>query len=287
MSKSKEALALLDDLDSFTAVPAPAPSALGHKSKSKPSSVSSIAGKPPVNDKDAADALAFIDEITQKSAEPRKSMSSLPTSTTRVTLSGSRPGTPGAGGSGLRKSVDVPRVSPKPQDAAPAASTGAAASGGAWGWGSVWNTASAALAQAKETVDAQVKNLPQIPQNDQAKKWAEGAITYVKQAQLDKLGTFSRGMVGSARDRLAVSCSPGPQDDVVVDSHRTDECGRSADCRTRGHRGDPVARYGRIRWCRVARVPSTRQGKSALTLGGCALTVLDTCRSSSKWKVAT
>jgi len=39
-------------------------------------------------------------------------------------------------------------------------------------------------------VDEQVKNLPpisQIPQNEQARKWGEGMMGYVKQAQLDKI----------------------------------------------------------------------------------------------------
>lgn len=182
MSKSKEALALLDDLDSFTAPPAaPPPKA---KAKAKTSSISSASGvpppgPPPVNDKDAADALAFLDEITQKSAEPRKTLQALPATTTRVTLGGgSRPGTPSQG---LRKSTEVARGSPKLPDASPPQP----AAGGGWGWGSVWNTASAALAQAKEVVDEQVKNLPQ---QDQARKWGEGVLSYAKQAQLDKIG---------------------------------------------------------------------------------------------------
>lgn len=185
MSKSKEALALLDDLDSFTAPAAGLPPPAASKAKAKTSSISSASGvpPPPVNDKDAADALAFLDEITQKSAEPRKSMHTLAT-TTRVTLGGgSRPGTPSQSGSSLRKSVEVSRGSPKPSEPAAAAAPG----GGGWGWGSVWNTASAALAQAKEKVDEQVKNLPQ---NDQARKWGEGVMSYAKQAQLDKLGMY-------------------------------------------------------------------------------------------------
>ncbi|KIO21717.1 hypothetical protein M407DRAFT_80047 [Tulasnella calospora MUT 4182] len=168
MSKSKEALALLDDLDSYTAVPAhppPSSTAATHKSKAKNSSVG-----------DAADALAFLDEITQKSTEPRKPV--------RVTLGGgSRPGTPS-----VRRSAEQPpkQASADPTPATTAASTSIAsqAVGGGWGWGSVWNTASAALAQAKEKVDEQVKSLEQ---NEQAKKWGEGMMSYVKQAQLDKL----------------------------------------------------------------------------------------------------
>ncbi|KAG8966654.1 hypothetical protein FRC05_002456 [Tulasnella sp. 425] len=191
MSKSKEALALLDDLDSFTPVPAhppPSSTASTHKSKAKNSSLgisnppAPAATTPPpvVNDKDAADALAFLDEITQKSTEPRKPV--------RVTLGGgSRPGTPS-----VRRSAEQPA---KPATGDPASDTAAASTSGAapatgagWGWGSVWNTASAALAQAKEKVDEQVKNLEQ---NEQAKKWGEGMMSYVKQAQLDKLGIIN------------------------------------------------------------------------------------------------
>lgn len=188
MSKSKEALALLDDLDSFTPVPAhppPSSTASTHKSKAKNSSLGisnppAPAATPPppvVNDKDAADALAFLDEITQKSTEPRKPV--------RVTLGGgSRPGTPS-----VRRSAEQPPKSatgdPTSDTAAASTSGTSPAQGAGWGWGSVWNTASAALAQAKEKVDEQVKNLEQ---NEQAKKWGEGMMSYVKQAQLDKLG---------------------------------------------------------------------------------------------------
>ncbi|KAG8885463.1 hypothetical protein FRB97_001186 [Tulasnella sp. 331] len=189
MSKSKEALALLDDLDSFTAPPAPAPTST-NATKSKQPKTSSLApprASTPVNDKDAAEALAFLDEMTQKTSEPRK-LAAMPSTTTRVTLGGaSRPTTPGAPSSGLRRSVETARPASKIAETSSTPGT----SGGGWGsWGNVWNTASAALAQAKEKVDEQVKNLPQvpqIPQTDQAKKWGEGMMDYVKQAQLDKL----------------------------------------------------------------------------------------------------
>jgi len=108
-------------------------------------------------------------------------------------LGSSRPNTPGLASGGLRRSVEVSRQTPKTPEmsAAPATSaaypTSTGSGAGGWGWGSVWNTASAALAQAKERVDEQVKNLPQIPQNEQARKWGEGMMDYVKQAQLDKI----------------------------------------------------------------------------------------------------
>lgn len=218
MSKSKEALALLDDLDNFTAPPTSQPKAGGKaKVKAKTSSVSSSSGvqPPAVNDKDAADALAFLDEITQKSAEPRKTLQALPTTTTRVTLGGSRPGTPSQAGSSIRKSAEAPRTSPKAPDAA------SAAPAGSWGWGSVWNTASAALAQAREKVEEQAKNLPaipQIPQTEQARKWGEGVVSYAKQAQLDKLGMSTSASVQSQRLKALRFPSSGLQDNRTVHS---------------------------------------------------------------------
>jgi len=183
MSKQQEALQLLDDLDSFATPPPPATK----------SSLTSAAkkGTAPANDKDAAEALAFLDEMTKKSAEPRRSTSSMHTAApvTRVTLGGiNRPSTPGAP---PRKSVESARSSPKPTEVAPSVSTSVppttahAGPTGSWGWGSVWTSASAAIQQAKTVVDEQVKNLPQA---DQAKKWSEGMMDYVKNAQLDKLG---------------------------------------------------------------------------------------------------
>ncbi|KAG8919609.1 hypothetical protein FRC02_001527 [Tulasnella sp. 418] len=189
MSKQQEAQQLLDDLDSF-AVPPPK-SSKPPIAKNKPPAAP---GAPAVSGNDK-EVLAFIDEITQKSSEPRKSTSSLhassPAPITRVTLGGSspRPGTPGLG----RKSVDSARNSPKPEAAVPSTTTSptsedpAQGGGGGWGWGSVWGTASAALQQARAKVDEQVKNLPQIPQND-PRKWKDGMMEYVKQAHLDKIG---------------------------------------------------------------------------------------------------
>ena len=62
------------------------------------------------------------------------------------------------------------------------------------GWssiGSAWSTASAIAAkaaeQAKTIAEEQSKHLP----NEQAKKWSETAMGYVKNAQLDKLGKYN------------------------------------------------------------------------------------------------
>lgn len=78
-----------------------------------------------------------------------------------------------------------------PPTAAPTAQS-ASSGGPSWGWGSVWNSASAAIQQARTVVDEQVKNLPNVPQAEQTRQWREGLVGYVKNAQLDKLSEFRR-----------------------------------------------------------------------------------------------
>ena len=193
MSKQQEALQFLDDLDSLNA-----------PSSSKPAAPASVSGAHPANE---AEALAFLDEITQKSSEPTRTTVSAPHPRTVTPRTSSR--------ISLRKGADGVSRSASPAPVAPAhahaASTSTSASGstsrdasdlsrepsatidvsdgsgGTWGWGSVWSSASAAVKQARNVVDEQVKNLPK---NDQAKKWSEGMMEYVKNAQLDKIGTF-------------------------------------------------------------------------------------------------
>jgi Family of unknown function (DUF5427) len=187
MSKQQEALQFLDDLDSLNA-----------PSSSKPAAPTSSSSAQPANE---AEALAFLDEITQKSSEPTRTNVSAPQPRTVAPRASSR--------ISLRKGADgVSRsASPAPVVAAHVQTASASASassssrdtsrepsstsgpsndgGGTWGWGSVWSSASAAVKQARNVVDEQVKNLPK---NDQAKKWSEGMMEYVKNAQLDKLG---------------------------------------------------------------------------------------------------
>lgn len=185
-SKQEEALQFLDDLDNLSPVP---PSSGG----------SSENATGPANPGDAADVLKFIDEITQKSSEPTRTT---PVPPDRPL---SRAGTPS-----VRKATERVRVgSPAPHVAisatkseSPASASASAASaqpvrlespaGGSkgWGgWGSVWSTASAAIQQAKSVVDEGVKNLPN---NEQAKKWTEGVMTYVpvNKEQLEKFGAY-------------------------------------------------------------------------------------------------
>lgn len=185
-SKQQEALQFLDDLDSLDAPPPPTQAG----AKSAPGA-GKAPGQPPAND-EAAEALAFLDEITQKSSEPKR-----PTSSAHLDKPISRSGTPS-----LRKSTErvkvgggspaplLPTTSTPPPKADTSASNRPPSSegSGGWGWGSVWNSASAAIQQARTVVDEQVKNLPK---NEQAKKWSEGMLEYAKNVQVDKLGTFS------------------------------------------------------------------------------------------------
>lgn len=188
-TKQEEALQFLDDLDSFAPPPQAAAAA--------PSTAQT--GGASSNEGEAAEVLAFLDEITQKSTEPTRpttvhiSRSSTPISrksTERVRL--------GGGGSSFNPSASSSTTSlnrtlgtdaGRGKERAIEQSTAGQAqnSGGGWGWGSVWSTASAAIQQAKTVVDEQVKHLPK---NEQARKWGEGVIEYAKTAQLDKIGAF-------------------------------------------------------------------------------------------------
>ncbi|KAJ7129998.1 maintenance of telomere capping protein 1 [Mycena crocata] len=210
-SKQEEALAFLDDLDSFTPPDAPATT-----DTTAPAQAGNAAGG---GGEGEAEVLAFIDEITQKSAEPTPrsshlerpaSRSGTPTvrkSTERVRLGGGPTSllrTPSS--SSLRKDASA---TPPPAAAATAESGG----GGGWGWGTVWSSASAAIQQAKSAVDEQVKYLPK---NEQARKWGEGMIEYAKTAQLDKLGQdFKRVGLSTLTDILNVVAPPISEHEVI------------------------------------------------------------------------
>jgi hypothetical protein len=184
-SKQQEALQILDDLDSLSP---DSPAAGGVDS--------TAAATPPINATpgEAADVLAFLDEITQKSSEPTRPAASLldrpssrsgtPTprkTTERVRVGGSSLTNPGSGSTSTRGG------SPSLHSSNPLSSERQAAtpaherqlSGGGWGWGTVWSSASSALQQARTVVDEQVKNLP----TQDAKKWKEGVLEYAKSAQ--------------------------------------------------------------------------------------------------------
>ncbi|KAG5639298.1 hypothetical protein H0H81_004500 [Sphagnurus paluster] len=207
-SKQEEALQFLDDLDSFTPPPPPPEDISADATKISP-------GQPPEGE---AEVLAFLDEITQKSAEPTRptshlerpiSRSGTPTlrkSTERVRLGG---GTVSPPASTPTSSLSRVSASEKAKADPPAATGGA----GAWGWGSVWSTASAAIQQAKTVVDEQVKALPK---NEQARKWGEGVMEYAKAAQLDKIGQdFKRVGLSTLTDILNVVAPPISEHEVI------------------------------------------------------------------------
>ncbi|EPQ60953.1 hypothetical protein GLOTRDRAFT_124693 [Gloeophyllum trabeum ATCC 11539] len=218
-SKPEDALQFLDDLDSLPAAPPPA----GGKTGSAE----------PANEGDAAEVLAFLDEITQKSAEPVRTTSHIERPASRASNLErpiSRAGTPT-----LRKSTERVKVGAPSSHLAPAATKGnpsgpsetsapkgetqqtaqaGAASGSRWGWGSVWSSASAAIQQAKSVVDEQVKHIP-LDQT-QARKWSEGMIEYAKSAQLDKIGQdFKRVGLSTLNDILNVVAPPISEHEVI------------------------------------------------------------------------
>lgn len=177
-TKQEEALQFLDDLDSF----APPPQAA-------PPSTTAQSGE-------AAEVLAFLDEITQKSSEPARpttvhvSRSSTPISrksTERVRLGGGPSASSSTTSLNRSATADAGRGKERATEQSTAGQAQNTAAAAGWGWGSVWSTASAAIQQAKSVVDEQVKHLPK---NEQARKWGEGVIEYAKAAQLDKLGVF-------------------------------------------------------------------------------------------------
>jgi len=197
-SKQEEALQILDDLDLLSP-------------DSRAPGVNSAAATPsPVttNPGEAAEVLAFLDEITQKSSEPTRPATSLvdrplsrsgtPTlrkSTERVKVGGSSLTGGSSSARGASPSTSSSNLAPiEKQQAAPEHER--RPSGGGWGWGTVWSSASTALQQAKSVVDEQVKSLP----TQDTKKWSEGVLGYARNAQeraqeyakntqLDKLGS--------------------------------------------------------------------------------------------------
>jgi len=191
-SKQEEALQFLDALDSFTPPPAVAGNTSNNTGASAPEG-------------QAAEVLAFLEEITQKSTEPTL-RSSTPASIAHIDRP-SRVGTPVlkkstervrlGGGSASSSTTSLHKTGPgsnsdnraNPDQIAKQNSSFQDTVDGSssWGWGSVWSTASAAIKQAKTAVDEQVKALPN---NEQARKWGEGVMEYARSAQLDKLSSY-------------------------------------------------------------------------------------------------
>lgn len=149
---------------------------------------------PKGSDSQAIQALAELDDLAKTATDATPSKSRLtavgssisrPSSraTERVSLSSLK-----AKSAAAAAEVAAP-VSSASNPPAPAPATANAAP--TWGWGSVWNSASAAIQQAKTVVDEQVKNLPTVPQTEQTRQWRDGLVGYVKNAQLDKISEFA------------------------------------------------------------------------------------------------
>jgi hypothetical protein len=175
-SKQQEALQILDDLDSLS------PDA--HAPSVDPAAATAT----PANPGEAAEVLAFLDEITQKSTRPAASLvdrplsrSGTPTlrkSTERVKVGSSLTNPGSSSVRGVSPSTSSSNLAPaEKQEATPEHER--QPSGGGWGWDSVWSSASSALQQARTVVDEQVKSLP----TQDAKKWREGVLGYAKNAQ--------------------------------------------------------------------------------------------------------
>ncbi|KAG8708754.1 hypothetical protein FRC08_018721 [Ceratobasidium sp. 394] len=219
MSKSKqqEAQDLLNDLDSL-----PAPPPVNRKSGSSPAP-GAVAGS------EGAEALAFLDEITQKSSEPTKSTPapvSKPTERIRLSVGNN----PRRSVESSRATTPLSRVPPAgtppvassslPTDT-PAAAAAPTEGSASWGWGSVWTSASAALQQARSVVEEQAKHLPPIPsvataRTEQARKWGEGMMEYVKTAQFDKISQDFKSMSLSTLNEIMNAVAPPISEHEVI-----------------------------------------------------------------------
>ncbi len=211
-SKQQEALQILDDLDSLS------PDARAPGVDTTANTAAAPAPPRAANPGEAADVLAFLDEITQKSSEPTRPAGSLvdrplsrsgtptlrkPTERVKVNSSLTNPGS--SSGRGVSPSTSSSNLVPADkQETAPEHER--QSSGGSWGWGNVWSSASTALQQARSVVDEQVKSLP----TQDAKKWREDVMgyarnaqeraqEYAKNAQLEKLGSSPHFLHGLSK----------------------------------------------------------------------------------------
>lgn len=187
-SKAEEARKFLDDLDNLqTGTPPPA------------STGSKTSAGTTANADDPADVLKFIDEITQKSSEPRRTVDRpasrasivTPTGTIKKATERVRVGSPAPSSAGSTTASQKAEASPQAATAGTSAKDASAegTTKGAWGWGNVWSSASAALQQAREVVDERVKHLPN---QEYAAKLREQAMGYVpKNLNRDELERLS------------------------------------------------------------------------------------------------
>lgn len=121
------------------------------------------------NAKDAQDAMDFLDELSQRSSTPITLPSHATQVPARKSLEASRPN---SRGSFRDTTTPQPPASSQKQ------------SQGSWGWSSVWSQASTVLQQAKQTAEENLAHIShQTPTegSDQARKWTEHMLGYVKQ----------------------------------------------------------------------------------------------------------
>jgi hypothetical protein len=213
-----QVLSILDDLDSFAAVPTTTTNAanLTKNLKIQPSGTGSTknSNNAAGNPGDAQSVLDFIDEITQRSSTPTASIAT-------KKLSSSRPVSrkPSSSSIGRRSMESRP---PEPEQAAQAGSSptsssaaaaaaAAAPSSSSWGWGSVLKHATSSVLSQAKSAAGQVQSVVSDPaksseivksfnsnlhtqlsgQSEAAKKWKEGVMGYVKASGIDQLGESS------------------------------------------------------------------------------------------------
>ncbi|GAA5872787.1 hypothetical protein JCM3774_006330 [Rhodotorula dairenensis] len=150
---------------------------------------------------------------------------------------------PSAGASAPSPATSAVQPTPPPAqegDSAASSSSAAAASagggGGGWGWSSMWSSATTVVQQAshlaqqaKVAAEEQVKTatshgaggiagglMKALGENEQAKKWSEGVMSYAKGAHLDQLGKeLKTTTLRSLTDLLNAVAPPIAEHEVI------------------------------------------------------------------------
>ncbi|PLW05248.1 hypothetical protein PCANC_26890 [Puccinia coronata f. sp. avenae] len=238
-----QVLSILDDLDSFAAVPTTTTNAanLTKNLKIQPSGTGSTknSNNAAGNPGDAQSVLDFIDEITQRSSTPTASIAT-------KKLSSSRPVSrkPSSSSIGRRSMESRP---PEPEQAAQAGSSptsssaaaaaaAAAPSSSSWGWGSVLKHATSSVLSQAKSAAGQVQSVVSDPaksseivksfnsnlhtqlsgQSEAAKKWKEGVMGYVKASGIDQLGKdLQASGIKSLTDILNMVAPPISKHEII------------------------------------------------------------------------
>lgn len=222
-------LQFLDTLDSYSAPPAASGANLSAATDTLVTTKPPVSN--PENAQSVLDFLDEITQRSSTPTatvqpSPRRAVTPLsssitpgPSTTLSRSSSGSLAGIPRRSGESLRTRPSV-TASPAPAEpiAAPAPvtveqlSAAPAAAEGGWGssWSSVWTSATTIVQQARTVAEEQVKTaanassitagiggigeglMKALGENEQAKKFGEGVISYAKAAHLDKLGACDR-----------------------------------------------------------------------------------------------